>query len=260
MPDFDILPFPPGRQVIMDAGYLGAKRHIFYGLAEVDVTCARELLRAASEAGAPRSSFTAFMAVTLARAIEAHPEVQAYRDWRGRLVLFHDVDVVIMIEASPGAAAIPHVIRSANRKTVRQVTEEIRTIRDQPAKSSQNNWLVAVAPRLPRFIRLLFFKLIKLNPEWFKRLEGTVILTSVGMFGKGSFWGLTFLPVHTLGLTIGGIGQKPGVFEGAISIREVVNLTLAFDHDLVDGAPAARFAHTFIELIEKADALRDEST
>jgi pyruvate/2-oxoglutarate dehydrogenase complex dihydrolipoamide acyltransferase (E2) component len=40
MPDFDILQFPPGRQVIVDAGYLGAKRHIIYGLAEVDVTLA----------------------------------------------------------------------------------------------------------------------------------------------------------------------------------------------------------------------------
>ena len=38
MGHFDILPFPPGREIVVDAGYLGSRRHITYGLVEVDIT------------------------------------------------------------------------------------------------------------------------------------------------------------------------------------------------------------------------------
>jgi pyruvate/2-oxoglutarate dehydrogenase complex dihydrolipoamide acyltransferase (E2) component len=34
-------------------------------------------------------------------------------------------------------------------------------------------------------------------------------------------------------------------------------LTIAFDHDIVDGAPASRFSHTFVDTIEKAEVLEN---
>ena len=137
MGHFDILPFPPERGVVVDAGYLGTGRHIAYGLVEVDVTRARELRRQLSERDKAKISFTAFIAASLARAIASNPKVQAYRDWRGRLVVFHDVDVVTMIEAEQGAVAIPHIIRNANRRTVRDISDEIRSIQASPGKSEQ---------------------------------------------------------------------------------------------------------------------------
>ena len=96
-----------------------------------------------------------------------------------------------------------------------------------------------------------------MNPPWFKSLAGTVVVTSVGMFGKGGGWGIGFLPTHNLGVTVGGINRKPGVFEDTIAIREYLNLTLSFDHDIIDGAPAARFASIFNELLEGATALEN---
>jgi pyruvate/2-oxoglutarate dehydrogenase complex dihydrolipoamide acyltransferase (E2) component len=252
MMDYELLPFPSEREIVVDAGYLGAKRHIAYGFAEVDVTRARELVHARPAGGTGPLSFTAFIVASLARAIEATPKVQAYRDWRGRLVVFHDVDVVTMIEPKAGAVAIPHIIRAANRRTVREISDEIRSVQAHPDRSEQRGRLVTLAPHVPRFARLLFFWVLKKNPHWFKRVAGTVALTSVGMFFKGGGWGLTFLPTHTLGLTVGGIARKPGVHEGAIRIREYLCLTIAFDHDIVDGAPEARFARTLIELIEEA--------
>jgi pyruvate/2-oxoglutarate dehydrogenase complex dihydrolipoamide acyltransferase (E2) component len=75
------------------------------------------------------------------------------------------------------------------------------------------------------------------------------------MFGKSGGWGIGFLPVHTLGLTVGGITQKPGLHEGQIEVREYLNLTISFDHDIVDGAPAARFANRFRELLESGYGL-----
>jgi pyruvate/2-oxoglutarate dehydrogenase complex dihydrolipoamide acyltransferase (E2) component len=75
------------------------------------------------------------------------------------------------------------------------------------------------------------------------------------MFGQSSGWGIGFLPMHTLGLTVGGIAEKPGVIDGQIAIREYLDLTITFDHDIVDGAPAARFAQRFKEMIESGRTL-----
>jgi pyruvate/2-oxoglutarate dehydrogenase complex dihydrolipoamide acyltransferase (E2) component len=256
--DCDLYPFPPEREIIVDAGYLGAGRHIIYALVEVDVTRARAILRAVSAEQGRTLSFTAFVVASLAQAIESHAKVQAYRDWRHRLVVFHDVDVVTMIEPEPGAVAIPRIIRSANRKTVFEISDEIRSLQSKPDLGEQRDRLSASATRMPRFVRLLFFRLLKKNPYWFKRMSGTAIVSSVGMFGKGGGWGMGFLPLHTLGVLVGGIAPKPGVHEGAIAIREYLNLTISFDHDIVDGAPAARFVRSLADLVEGASVLEME--
>ena len=89
-------------------------------------------------------------------------------------------------------------------------------------------------------------------------MQGTVILTSVGMFGKSGGHGVGFLPCHTLGLTVGGIAKKPGLTaDGRVEPREFLNLTVSFDHDIVDGAPAARFTSRLVDLIESASLLSD---
>ena len=256
--DYEIQPFSREREIIVDAGRLASRRHIAHCLIEADVTRVRELLRAAATSG-NSLSFTAFVVASLATAIGEVPTVQAYRDWRRRLLVFHDVDVVTMIEPEAGAVAIPHIVRTANRKTVREITEELRSIQLNPDSSEQHGGLVALAPRLPRSARGLFYWALRENPRWFKRLAGTVVVTSVGMFGKGGGWGLGFLPMHTLGLAVGGIAEKPGVYEGEVAIREYVNLTLSFDHDIVDGAPAAMFAKTLRELIETATCWERET-
>jgi pyruvate/2-oxoglutarate dehydrogenase complex dihydrolipoamide acyltransferase (E2) component len=38
-------------------------------------------------------------------------------------------------------------------------------------------------------------------------------------------------------------------------VRKYLSLTLDFDHDIIDGAPAARFAQRLIELIESGEGL-----
>jgi pyruvate/2-oxoglutarate dehydrogenase complex dihydrolipoamide acyltransferase (E2) component len=255
--DYKVLPFPAEREIVVDFGRLAARRHIVYGLLEVDVTLARQRLRELSAQAGASLSFTAFIVACLARAIEANPRVQALFDWRRRLVVFNDVDVVTLIEPEPGAVAIPHIIRSANRKTVRQISDEIRSVQSKPDTSPQRGGLAALAPKLPVFVRRFFYWLIKIDPHRFKRMSGTVVLTSIGMFGKGGGWGIAFLPYHSLGLTVGGISQKPGLHAGAIEVREFMDLTLAFDHDIVDGAPAARFASSLRQLLETASPLDD---
>jgi len=254
MNTFDVVPFPRERELMIDAGRLGAGRNICYGLAEVDVTDARQRLRAPDR---PKRSFTAFIIASLARAIAAHPEVQAYRDWRGRLVVFHDVDVVVVVEPQPGAAPVPHVLRQADQKCVSAISEEIR-LAHGAAGSPSSPLLVRLAPYLPRAARLLYFNLLKQNPHWFKQVMGTTVVSPIGMFASGGVWGLGRMPNHNLGLTVGGIACKPGVHNGQIAIREYLDLTIAFDHDVIDGAPMARFSRTLIELLEQATLLAED--
>jgi pyruvate/2-oxoglutarate dehydrogenase complex dihydrolipoamide acyltransferase (E2) component len=44
---------------------------------------------------------------------------------------------------------------------------------------------------------------------------------------------------------------------GQIVPREFLHLTASFDHDVIDGAPAARFIQRFKELIESGCGLKD---
>jgi pyruvate/2-oxoglutarate dehydrogenase complex dihydrolipoamide acyltransferase (E2) component len=256
---FDIRPFPHSREVIVDGGYLAARRHIVHGFLELDVTLARSILRVTSGSDGSPLSFTAFVIASFAKAIRLHPEVQAYRDSRGRLVVFHDVDVSTLIEPSPGAAAIPHVIRGSDMRSVRDISEEIRAVQRDPHPWGKLERTMTLGSRLPRFVRLLYMWGLKLNPIWMKRVGGTVVVSSIGMFGKRAGWGIPFLPSHTLGLMLGGIVEKPMAHEGKIALRECLHATLSFDHDIVDGAPAARFGRSFAEYIESAAALDVEA-
>jgi pyruvate/2-oxoglutarate dehydrogenase complex dihydrolipoamide acyltransferase (E2) component len=47
------------------------------------------------------------------------------------------------------------------------------------------------------------------------------------------------------------------VLDGRITIRAYLCLTLSFDHDVIDGAPAARFVSRLRELIESGYGLRE---
>jgi hypothetical protein len=91
-------------------------------------------------------------------------------------------------------------------------------------------------------------------------MAGTVGITSVGMFGEGSGWGFGTPDGHTLSLVVGGIARKPAVVGDRIEPREMLSLTVAFNHDVVDGAPAARFTQRLKELIESGCGLDTDQT
>ena len=89
-------------------------------------------------------------------------------------------------------------------------------------------------------------------------MGGTVTVTSVGMFGGGhSGWGLTPTP-ESLALVVGGTAWKPAIVEGRIEPREILNLTVMFNHDVIDGAPATRFTRRLVELIESGCGLGED--
>ena len=88
---------------------------------------------------------------------------------------------------------------------------------------------------------------------------GTVAVTAVGMFAGGGGFGITSLSLMSLEIIVGGVSQRPSVIEGQVTVRDVLDLTIAIDHNVVDGAPAARFAAEFRELLESAAVLSPHS-
>jgi len=260
--DYHVRPFPRMRRLVVDQAWLARRKHMIRGLVEVDVTLPRQAIRDYQAATGEQLSFTAFLVSCLSHALDANTDLQAYQDWRGRLVVFDDVDVVTIVEIVADGQSFPlaHIIRGANRRTVREIHDEIRAVQVRPAASPsiQRAHAVDWFVRLPAWMRHLVYGAISKRPRVWKQLVGTTALTAVGMFGAGSGWGLA-LTAHTLGVTVGGISTKPAVVDDRVVAREFLNLTVDFDHDIVDGAPAARFVQHLKELIERGDGLIDGS-
>jgi pyruvate/2-oxoglutarate dehydrogenase complex dihydrolipoamide acyltransferase (E2) component len=255
---YEVVPFPPARQFIVDSGRFAHRSHTVRGLLEIDVTRARQFIREHKTNTGESLSFTAFVIACLGRSIETNKEIHAYRNWRNQLIIFDDVDVLTYIEIELEGRKFPlaHILRAVNRKTWRELHDEMRAVQSDPEQSpSARHWQLAKwFLLLPSFVRDLTYRFANRSPHLWKKYVGTVYLTAVGMFGNGGGWGIGF-SAHTLGITLGGIAEKPVVIDGRIEIRECLNLTADFDHDVVDGAPAARFIEQFKGLIESGYGL-----
>jgi pyruvate/2-oxoglutarate dehydrogenase complex dihydrolipoamide acyltransferase (E2) component len=258
--DDRVVPYPKIRRFLEAAIRSTHHKPMIHGWGEVDVTRAREFLRDHKAKTAETLSFTAFLIACLGKAVGENKAVQAFRKGSNHLILFADVDVLTYIERDVAGQKqiMPYIIRAANRKTFREIHQEIRAAQVQDVTKTEVGLSAFLS--LPAFLfRPLFwvFSWIgRRNPQVWKKNWGTVTLSAVGMFGKGAGWGMP--PTEpTLTIIAGGIGEKPGVVNGQIAIREYLSLTISYDHNITDGAPAARFAERLKELIESGNGLLD---
>ncbi|PKL77574.1 MAG: hypothetical protein CVV25_14210, partial [Ignavibacteriae bacterium HGW-Ignavibacteriae-4] len=79
---------------------------------------------------------------------------------------------------------------------------------------------------------------------------GTFTITNLGTFEIDAFTPIINPPECAI-LGIGRIHQKPVAYENQIALRNMVSLSLSFDHRLVDGAPAARFLQRIKQFVEQ---------
>ncbi len=253
---YRIEPIPVARRWAFDAGYLGRRAHIVHGLLEIDVTRARSAIRRHQQLTGERLSFTAFIISCLARAVELNPHAHAYRDWRNRLVIFEDVNINSMVEAEIDGRKIPmpHIFRAVNQRNHRQIHDEMRAAQSNPDKTTEAGFMRWFL-RLPAFARRLLYRIILRFPHSMRRYSSPITVTAVGMFGQGSAWGIP-MASFTLTVTLGTIVKKPGVVDDQIQIRDILHMTVSIDHDIVDGAPAARFMNELRELIEAGYGLQ----
>ncbi len=257
--DDQVVPYPKIRRFM--AAEFRSSHHtpMIHGLLEVDVSRARAHLRDQKAKTREALSFTAFLIACLAQAVEEHKAVQASRKGSKHLILFDEVDVLTYIERGEAGHSLPmpYIIRAANHKTVREIHHEIRAAQVQDvAKAAVGFKLVQY---LPTFLFTFLLWMLGRDPQQMKKYVGTVALSAVGMFGNGAGWGIPPATPPSLWITVGGIGEKPGVVDGQIAIRDYLSLTISFDHDIIDGAPAARFTQRLKELIESGYGL-DDST
>ena len=259
--DYQVVSFPKIRRVYSEQPRDVQRKPIFHALVEVDVTKVRQALREHKARTGEPLSFTAFIATCLGRAVDEHKAVQAYRKGRKHLILFDEVDVCLMVESHLGEHILPlaSIIRAANTKTFREIHQEIRAAQAHKAQLAQVWKRMHWFARLPTFLRNGFWRVVRKNPHLLKQFVGTVTLTAIGMFGEGAGWGIPFrIANHPLMITLGGIGEKPGVVDGHIVIREYLSMTLSMDHDMIDDASASRFTMRLKELIESGFGLIDE--
>ncbi len=259
--DDQVVPYPKARRFLEAAIRSTHHKPMIHGWGEVDVTRARAFLREHKAKTGESLSFTAFLIACLAKAVDENKSVQAFRKGSNHLIVFADVDVFTYIERDVAGQKqiMPYMIRAANRKTFLEIHHEIRSAQVQDLANVKVGGAKALQV-VPAWLFRPFFWVVswigRRNPQVWKQNWGTVCITSVGMFVIGAGWGMP--PTEpTLTITVGGIGEKPGIVDGQIVIRDYLSLTISFDHTLIDGAPAARFAERLKELIESGYGLMD---
>jgi pyruvate/2-oxoglutarate dehydrogenase complex dihydrolipoamide acyltransferase (E2) component len=259
--DYQVVPYSKFRRALA-VGLKAQHRRMIHGLIEVDVSRARAFLREHQAHTGEALSFTAFLIVCLAKAADEHKAVQAFRQGSKRLILFDEVDVLTDIERDVAGQkfVVPHIVRAANHKTVRELHNEIRAAQRADVKNIRKRFRLLLLPTvLYRPFLWAFGRLGRRRPQLWKTIVGTVEISAVGMFGNGAGWGIPPALPTALMVTVGVIGEKPGVVDGQIAIRDYLSLTISFDHDIIDGAPAARFTQQLKELIESGYGLFDST-
>jgi len=271
---YQVIDFPLERRAMPAYLDLKSGTHRMYALLEVDVTGARQFIEDYKAQTGEQLSFTGYLIFCLAHAVDEDKAVQAYRKGSKQLIVSDEVDVGFMIELKKGEKRIltGHVIPSANHKTYHEIHQEIRSVQStkEPPSAATASWFwtaLLLPWPLSSLFKALFRAAIRRNPKIVTSLAGTVGISSVGMFGKGhAGWGIAS-GTHVLDLVVGGTARKLAEVDGRIESREMLSLTIIFDHDVIDGAPAARFTRRLVELIESGFGLdldktrtEDEST
>jgi pyruvate/2-oxoglutarate dehydrogenase complex dihydrolipoamide acyltransferase (E2) component len=255
--DYQVVPYPKIRRWLALTYRSAQHKPMIHGLLEVDVTRARAYLGEHQAKTGESLSFTAFLIACLGKAVDENKAVQAMRLGRKQLILFEDVDVMTFIEREMHGQkqTMPYTVRAANRKTFREIHQEIRAAQVQDVAKALEGFKALLF--LPILLSRFLIWMLGRYPQVLKKYWGTVTMTAVGMFGKGAGWGIPL--TGTLMMTVGGISEKPGVVDGQITIRDYLSLTISFDHDIIDGAPAARFTQRLKDLIESGYGLPDST-
>ncbi len=235
---------------------VGLKKHHISALLEFDVTESRARLRELRKNGIS-ISFNAWLIKAVGSVIAKHPEAAAYYYNKKKIIIFNDINVSLIIEKKIGEARvpIPFVIEKVNKKSSAEISAEIDSAKNQQLNSGdivikkKSSAYERLYYRLPAFIRRLFWKVLLKNPKAAFRTMGNVSVTSVGMIGKVNGW-FIHKSVHPISFGIGSVLRKPVVIGNEIIAREVLNMTVLVDHDVIDGAPMVRFLGDLTDYIE----------
>lgn len=252
---YKVLPFSANRQAVAANSAVAREKSMIHLVTEVDITDARQLISEHRARTGEGLSLTAYVVTCVARALADFPELNAFRSGR-HLIMLEDVAVSVAFEREINGESVPEpiAIQAVNRKTYRQVHDELRAAQnrtDEPIGSAMGTaWTRYLPGFLLRAVTRLAYRDVGV---WMR--YGVVGVTSVGMFGSGPMW-LVPLVSSTITVAVGSIAKRPMLIEGSVQERECLCLTLTFDHEVIDGAPAARLTSRFAEVLTSGDELR----
>jgi pyruvate dehydrogenase E2 component (dihydrolipoamide acetyltransferase) len=170
--------------------------------------------------------FTELMVFIAARALRAFPYMNASQ--RGDAIhLLTEVNVGVAVDTERGLL-VP-VIREADQKNLIQIQAE--------------------------FLRLTeMARTGRIQPD--DLTGGTFTLTNLGMWEIDAFTPIINPPEMAI-LGVGRIGPRPAALGQQVIVQQRMTLSLAFDHRLVDGAPAARFLQGIKHMVEAPSTLSE---
>ncbi|MFD9972989.1 dihydrolipoamide acetyltransferase family protein [Streptomyces sp. NPDC059017] len=199
-----------------------------------DATCwvdadATELMAARTAmnaAGGPKISLLALLARICTAALARHPELNSTVDLDTReIVRLPGVHLGFAAQTERGLV-VP-VVRDAQDRTAESLTEEFARLTDRARQGS-------LAPA--------------------DLTGGTFTLNNYGVFGVDGSTPIINHPEAAM-LGVGRIVPKPWVHEGQLAVRQVVQLSLTFDHRVCDGGTAGGFLRYVADCVEQPAVL-----
>ncbi len=192
----------------------------FYLTMEIEMDKAIEARTSINEVAAAKISFNDMIIKAVAHALRKHPMVNA--SWLGdKIRLNHHIHIGVAVAVEDGLL-VP-VVRFADTKSLSEISA---VVKDLGAKAKSK----------------------KLQPaDW---AGNTFSVSNLGMFGIEEFTSIINQPDSCI-LSIGAIRQIPVVTkDGQIKVGNMMKVTLACDHRVVDGATGSAFLQTFKQLLE----------
>jgi pyruvate dehydrogenase E2 component (dihydrolipoamide acetyltransferase) len=210
-----VIPFEGMRRIIADNMHASLQNAAqLTTFTEVDVTEMvrfRDMMRAEfARDDSVKISYNDIIVMATACALMRHPIMNS--TLVGDEILLHDTVNMGIAVALPEGLIVPK-LRNAEKKTLREVATEVREL----AKKAREG---------------------ALSME--EVTDGTFTISNVSMLGMDGFTPV-LNPPETGILGVGRVIEKPAVFNGEIAIRQMMTLSLTFDHRVVDGAPAMTF-------------------
>lgn len=186
---------------------------------EVDATNLVRTWKQIAEEKKRKVSYNSFIMMAVAHALKNHQNINVSLTEHG-LVQFEEISIGIAVDTERGL--IVPVIRNVDRMDLFAVDKEMRDLAERALAGN-------------------------VMPD--ELSGGTFTITNLGAYGIDLFSPIINPPQAAI-LGVGRISPRAVVSEGRLIARETVNLSLAFDHRIVDGGPAALFLQHVAQLIE----------
>lgn len=243
------IPLSFGRRMVAVSASVTKDKNAIHCISEVDITKPRDLIKKHFEKTGEKLSLTAYIVACLSNVIKDYPQFNSFIKGK-KLIFLDDITISVLVEREIDGEKVPEPIgiQKVQHKTYLQIHKEIREAKNQKTDKfgslSGKTWITLI----PSFLLRLMIRIADKNIHMAKKY-GKIAVTAVGMYSKEPIW---FIPhgSATVLLTIGSIGRKVIELDNQFVSREHLCLTVSFDHDIVDGAPATRFMNDLINEIK----------